>query len=97
MNGKSNDDGEEHENGDGEDKNGAIEQLEIEIPAVEPLSNYLAGPAMSITSDTKSVTSYSGRQPRQDGQRNLQNSTFSISGNFNCGFNSTFLRKLIEF
>lgn len=78
LNGKSNDE-EDHENGD--DKNGAIEELEIEIPAVEPLTNYLAGPALSITSDAKSVTSYSGRAPRQDGQRNLQNSTFSISGN----------------
>lgn len=66
----------EHENGD-EDKNGAIEQLEIEIPNVEPLTNYLAGPALSITSDQKSIC---GRAPRLDGQRNLQNSTFSISG-----------------
>lgn len=82
MNGKSTDDGENgDENGDGEDKNGGIEQLEIEIPTVEPLSKYLAGPALSIISDTKSVTSHSGRAPRQDGQRNLQDSTFSISGN----------------
>lgn len=79
MNGKSNgDEVDDHENGDGD--NGAIEQLEIEIPQVEPITTYLAGPAMSIISDTKSVTSYSGRAPRQDGQRNLQNSTFSISG-----------------
>lgn len=79
LNGIGNDDdAEEHENGDEENgKNGHIEQLEIEIPSVEPLTNYLAGPALSIISDQKSV---SGRQPRQDGQRNLQNSTFSISG-----------------
>lgn len=81
LNGVSNGgDGEEHENGDDEDKNGAIDLLEIEIPPIEPLANYLAGPALSITSETKSVQSVSGRAPRQDGQRNLQNSTFSISG-----------------
>lgn len=80
LNGKANgDEVDADENGD-EDKNGAIEQLEIEIPQIEPLANYLAGPALSITSDTKSVLSYSGRAPRQEGQRNLQNSTFSISG-----------------
>lgn len=82
LNGKSNDDEvDEHENGDTNGKNGAIEQLEIEIPAIEPLSNYLAGPALSITSDTKSIISTStARAPRQDGQRNMQDSTFSISG-----------------
>lgn len=81
LNGKANgDEIDGDENGDGDDKNGAIEQLEIEIPPIEPLSNYLAGPALSITSDTKSVTSYSGRAPRQEGQRNLQSSTFSIRG-----------------
>lgn len=79
LNGKSNDDEvDEHENGETNGKNGAIEQLEIEIPPIEPLSNYLAGPALSITSDTKSVISTS-RAPRQDGQRNMQDSTFSIS------------------
>lgn len=81
LNGKSNDDEiDDHENGDTNGKNGGIEQLEIEIPTIEPLSNYLAGPALSIISDTKSTQSVSGRAPRQDGQRNLQNSTFSISG-----------------
>lgn len=81
MNGNSNgDEADEHENGD--DKNGPIEQLEIEIPQIEPITKYLAGPALSITSDTKSVCqSVSGRAPRQDGQRNMQDSTFSISGN----------------
>lgn len=81
LNGIGNgDEAELHENGDEPNgKNGHIEQLEIEIPTVEPLTNYLAGPAMSIISDQKSV---SGRQPRQDGQRNLQGSTFSISGKF---------------
>lgn len=79
LNGKSN--GEEvDENGD--DQNGAIEELEIEIPQIDPITTYLAGPALSITgSESKStVQSISGRAPRQDGQRNLQNSTFSISG-----------------
>lgn len=78
---KNGDEAEEHENGDDENgengENGHIEQLEIEIPAIEPLTKYLAGPALSIISDQKSV---SGRQPRLDGQRNLQDSTFSISG-----------------
>lgn len=68
----------DHENGDDENhKNESIEQLEIEIPPIEPLSNYLAGQALSISSDMKSVC---GRAPRLDGQRNLQDSTFSISG-----------------
>lgn len=82
LNGVGNGDGEgEHENGDDEaDHNGAIDQLEIEIPAVEPLANYLAGPALSIISETKSHTP--SRAPRQDGQRDLQHSTFSISGKF---------------
>lgn len=75
INGNGTDD---HENGD--DKTDAIEELEIEIPAIEPLSNYLAGPALSITSETSKAASASGRAPRQEGQRNLQNSTFSISG-----------------
>lgn len=80
MNGTSNgDETDEYENGNG--KNGAIEELEIEIPHIEPLSNYLAGPALSITSENKStVNSITGRAPRLDGQRNMQDSTFSISG-----------------
>lgn len=77
LNGIGNGD-EEHENGDDEGKNGDIDELEIEIPAVEPLTNYLAGPALSIVSESKSMTP--SRAPRLEGQRNLQDSTFSISG-----------------
>lgn len=80
LNGESNgDEADGHENGD--DKNGAIEQLEIEIPYIEPITKYLAGPALSITSETHSTSqSICGRGQRQEGQRNLQDSTFSISG-----------------
>lgn len=80
LNGDTNgDELDDHENGD--DKNGAIEQLEIEIPQIEPITKYLAGPALSITSETKSTAaSICGRGVRQDGQRNIQESTFSISG-----------------
>lgn len=69
--------------GDHADANGlTIEQLEIEIPAIEPLSNYLAGPALSITSESRQSL-HTARAPRQEGQRNLQDTTFSISGRFN--------------
>lgn len=80
LNGDTNgDELDDHENGD--DKNGAIEQLEIEIPQIEPITKYLAGPALSITSETKSTAaSICGRGARHDGQRNIQESTFSISG-----------------
>lgn len=92
LNGNTNgDEVDDHENGD--DKI-PIEQLEIEIPAIEPIEKYLAGPALSITSDTKSTAqSICGRAPRQEGQRNMQDSTFSISGMSNhfdqlkCFFN----------
>lgn len=96
LNGNSNgDEVDDHENGD--DK-GPIEELEIEIPHIEPITKYLAGPALSITSDTKStVQSISGRAPRQDGQRNMQDSTFSISGNFTFTFCFVIHRKLIAF
>lgn len=72
---------EDKQNGD-EDLNGGtndIEQLDLEIPPIEPLTNYLAGRAMSISSETRSCTP-SSRAPRIDGQRNLQASTFSVSG-----------------
>lgn len=80
LNGKTN--GEANgANGDHIDGNGiSIEQLEIEIPPVEqPLATYLAGPALSIVSDSRSSL-HTARAPRQEGQRNLQDSTFSISG-----------------
>lgn len=83
LNGKddAHDEDEQHQNGDDgiNGCSGNIDQLEIEIPPIESLANYLAGPALSISSDTRSCTP-SARAPRQDGQRNLQNSTFSISG-----------------
>lgn len=70
--------GEADDERDGTNGNG-LDQLEIEIPAIEPLSNYLAGPALSVTSDTKSSL-HSSRGPRGEGSRNIQQSTFSISG-----------------
>lgn len=68
---------EDHENGD--DKIDAIEELEIEIPTIEPITKYLAGPALSITSES-ATPSVCGRGARLEGQRNMQDSTFSISG-----------------
>lgn len=56
------------------------EELAIEIPAPEPLSNFLSGLALSVSSDTTRASTPTGRAMRQDGQRNLQDSTFSISG-----------------
>lgn len=81
LNGTSNGGDAEDEPTNGEDTNGCIEQLEIEIPPVEPLSKYLAGPALSISStDTRSCTP-TARAQRNEGQRNLlQDSTFSLSG-----------------
>lgn len=75
MNGNGMD--EEHENGN--DKADAIEHLEIEIPHIEPITKYLAGPAMSISSENQTPSIF-GRGQRVEGQRNLQDSTFSISG-----------------
>lgn len=66
---------EDHENGG--DLPDAIEQLEIEIPTVEPITKYLAGPGSIISEQAASICS---RAPRLEGQRNLQDSTFSISG-----------------
>lgn len=72
-------------NGDDEPTNGElkhsnIEELAIEIPAQEPLTNFLSGLALSVSSDTTRASTPTGRAMRQDGQRNLQDSTFSISG-----------------
>ncbi|XP_037041498.1 dihydropyrimidinase isoform X1 [Bradysia coprophila] len=72
-------------NGDEESTNGDAkhlnieEELAIEIPAPEPLSNFLSGLALSVSSDTTRASTPTGRAMRQDGQRNLQDSTFSIS------------------
>lgn len=73
-------------NGDDETTNGDAkhpnieEELAIEIPAPEPLSNFLSGLALSVSSDTTRASTPTGRAMRQDGQRNMQDSTFSISG-----------------
>lgn len=80
LNGVEND----NHNGD-EDLNGGtgdVDQLDLEIPPIEPLTNYLAGRAMSISSENRSCTPTS-RGPRHDGQRNMQESTFSVSGKIN--------------
>lgn len=77
LNGKTNG---ETNGADHDESNGvAIEQLEIEIPPVEPLTAYLAGPALSIASEARSSL-HTSRAPRQEGQRNLQDTTFSLSG-----------------
>lgn len=57
-----------------------IEALAIEIPTPEPITSFLAGPALSVMSTDTRASTPTGRAPRQDGQRNLQDSTFSISG-----------------
>lgn len=79
LNGAASED-EDKQNGDDNTNGADIDQLDLEIPAVEPLTSYLAGRAVSISSDTKSCTP-SSRAPRLEGQRNLQASTFSVSGN----------------
>lgn len=57
-----------------------IEELAIEIPTPEPITTFLAaGPALSVMSTDTRASTPTGRAPRQDGQRNLQDSTFSIS------------------
>lgn len=73
-------------NGDEADTNGLehvtanVEQLAIEIPTPDPINAFLAGPALSMLSSDTRASTPSGRAPRQDGQRNMQDSTFSISG-----------------
>lgn len=58
-----------------------VEELAIEIPTSEPIGAFLAaGPALSVMSGETRASTPSGRAPRQDGQRNMQDSTFSISG-----------------
>lgn len=62
------------------------QNLEIEIPDHsndQPLSSrdafMLSGQSMSLPGESVACTP-SGRAPRQEGQRNLQDTTFSISG-----------------
>lgn len=58
-----------------------VEELAIEIPTSEPIGAFLAaGPALSVMSGDTRASTPSGRAPRQEGQRNMQDSTFSISG-----------------
>lgn len=58
-----------------------VEELAIEIPTSDPIGAFLAaGPALSVMSGDTRASTPSGRQPRQEGQRNMQDSTFSISG-----------------
>lgn len=68
------------ESTNGDSKHSNIEELAIEIPAPEPLSNFLSGLALSVSSDTTRASTPTGRAMRQDGQRNMQDSSFSISG-----------------
>lgn len=92
-------------NGDEADSNGLehvtanVEQLAIEIPTPDPINTFLAGPALSMLSSDTRASTPSGRAPRQDGQRNMQDSTFSISGkhlHLTCK-SYTFLNKFYVF
>lgn len=74
-------DDEKHTNGDEESNGFSLDKLEIDIPPIEPFVNYLAGPALSVSSESTTRTATS-RAPRLDGQRNLQESTFSISSEY---------------
>lgn len=73
-------------NGDADETNGLdqvtsnIEELAIEIPTPEPITSFLAGPALSVMSTDTRASTPTGRAMRQEGQRNMQDSTFSISG-----------------
>lgn len=82
LNGKTN--GEDEEiavNGGNMKKLNINEQLEIEIPYNEPISRQML--AGSIPMPAESIASTpSGRHSRVDGQRDMQQSTFSISGEF---------------
>lgn len=80
LNGISNGDENKSKNGEQKIVSG-IEQLAIEIPELEPIQTILSNKqALSINSDTRASTP--GRAPRTDGQRNMQDSTFSISGTY---------------
>lgn len=66
-----------------EENNGhdvCIEELEIEIPPIESLAHYLAGPALNTTTDHNRSFTPTHKGNRIDGQRNMQDSTFSITG-----------------
>lgn len=83
INGISNGDDCENksQNGDTQLLKSGIEQLAIEIPELEPITTILSKKqALSIGSDTTRASTPTGRAPRTDGQRNMQDSTFSISG-----------------
>lgn len=90
-------------NADDSDVNGLeqvtsnIEELAIEIPTPEPITSFLSGPALSVMSTDTRASTPTGRAMRQEGQRNMQDSTFSISGEKifntkkNCVFSSVFI------
>ncbi|KAL5273694.1 DPYS family protein [Megaselia abdita] len=89
LNGKTN--GEEEEvavNGNMKKLN-INEQLEIEIPYNEPISRQMMAGNIAMPAESLASTP-SGRQSRVDGQRDMQQSTFSISeeldksGNRSC-------------
>lgn len=61
-----------------------IEELAIEIPTPEPITSFLSGPALSVMSTDTRASTPTGRAMRQEGQRNMQDSTFSISGKAFC-------------
>lgn len=83
LNGISNGDDNKSKNGDIKIVSG-IEQLAIEIPELEPIQTILSNKqALSINSDATRAST-PGRAPRTDGQRNMQDSTFSISGKYIC-------------
>lgn len=56
------------------------ETLKIEIPNNEPMVRMLKGSPLSMPGAHSEVSTPSSRGPRVDGQRNMQESTFSISG-----------------
>lgn len=55
------------------------ETLKIEIPNNEPMVRMLKGSPLSMPGAHSEVSTPSSRGPRVDGQRNMQESTFSIS------------------
>lgn len=50
--------------------------------------NYQPGPAFSVSGESviSTATNHTARAPRPDGQRNMQSSSFSISGTIFCSY-----------
>lgn len=64
-----------------------IHENKIDIPEPDILpEKYIPGPAFSISGESVVSNAYSARGQRPDGQRNLQTSTFSISGEYSLYF-----------